>query len=178
MWTLANHPRVPDHIRNEVARWGMCRDEFTEGNGWQDQLYVREARRMVSDYVMTEHHCQGDDVAEDPIGLGAYGMDSHNTQRYVNAEGEVRNEGDVEVGRILALSDQLSFDRAQGEGVLEPARARLPVGVAHGLRLDPHGAGVHGPGAVGGNGGSPRHRRERGRAEDRLRQTASTVARR
>ena len=98
MWTLANHPRVPDHIRNEVARWGMCRDEFTEGNGWQDQLYVREARRMVSDYVMTEHHCRGRDVAEDPIGLGAYGMDSHNTQRYANADGEVRNEGDVEVG--------------------------------------------------------------------------------
>lgn len=98
MWTLANHPRVPDHVRNEVARWGMCRDEFTEGNGWQDQLYVREARRMVSDYVMTEHHCRGRDVAEDPIGLGAYGMDSHNTQRYVNGSGEVRNEGDVEVG--------------------------------------------------------------------------------
>lgn len=98
MWTLANHPRVPDPIRNEVARWGMCRDEFTEGNGWQDQLYVREARRMVSDYVMTQHNCQGREVAEDPVGLGAYGMDSHNTQRYVNAEGEVRNEGDVEVG--------------------------------------------------------------------------------
>jgi FAD-dependent oxidoreductase family protein len=98
MWTLANDPRVPDHIRNEVARWGMCGDEFTEGNGWQDQLYVREARRLVSDYVMTEHHCRGRDVAEDPVGLGAYGMDSHNTQRYVNAEGEVRNEGDVEVG--------------------------------------------------------------------------------
>ncbi len=98
MWTLANHPRVPDQIRNEVARWGMCRDEFTDGDGWQDQLYVREARRMVSDYVMTQHQCQGRSVAEDPIGLGAYGMDSHNTQRYVNAEGHARNEGDVEVG--------------------------------------------------------------------------------
>ncbi len=98
MWTLANHPRVPDAIRKEVARWGMCRDEFTEAGGWQEQLYVREARRMVSDYVMTQHNCQGHQVAEDPVGLGAYGMDSHNTQRYVNAEGEVRNEGDVEVG--------------------------------------------------------------------------------
>ncbi|MHB8901571.1 MAG: FAD-dependent oxidoreductase [Thermoguttaceae bacterium] len=98
MWTLANHPRVPDAIRNEVARWGMCRDEFIEGGGWQDQLYVREARRMVGQYVMTQNNCQGREVADDPVGLGAYGMDSHNTQRYVSAEGDVRNEGDVEVG--------------------------------------------------------------------------------
>jgi hypothetical protein len=98
MWTLANHPRVPDPIRDEVARWGMCHDEFTEAGGWQDQLYVREARRMVGDYVMTQHNCQGRQVAEDAVGLGAYGMDSHNTQRYVDAEGEARNEGDVEVG--------------------------------------------------------------------------------
>ncbi|MCP5516489.1 MAG: FAD-dependent oxidoreductase [Verrucomicrobiales bacterium] len=98
MWTLANHPRVPDQIRNEVARWGMCRDEFVEGQGWQDQLYVREARRLVGDYVMTQHHCQGRAVADDPVGLAAYGMDSHNVQRYVDADGYARNEGDVEVG--------------------------------------------------------------------------------
>ncbi len=98
MWTLANNPRVPDNIREEVARWGMCRDEFVEGQGWQDQLYVREARRMVSDYVMTQSHCQGRTRAEDPIGLGAYGMDSHHVQRYVDANGHARNEGDVEVG--------------------------------------------------------------------------------
>ncbi len=98
MWTLANHPRIPEHVRQEVARWGMCQDEFSEGGGWQDQLYVREARRMVSDYVMTQHHCQGREVAADAVGLAAYGMDSHNVQRYVTADGQVRNEGDVEVG--------------------------------------------------------------------------------
>ncbi|MCB1124910.1 MAG: FAD-dependent oxidoreductase, partial [Verrucomicrobiae bacterium] len=59
---------------------------------------VREARRMVADTVMTQHHCQGREVADDPIGLAAYGMDSHNVQRYVDAEGHARNEGDVEVG--------------------------------------------------------------------------------
>lgn len=98
MWTLANHPRMPDPIRREFSRWGMCRDEFTEGQGWQEQLYIREARRLVSDYVMTQHHCQGREVAEDPVGLAAYGMDSHHVQRYVNAEGYVQNEGDVQVG--------------------------------------------------------------------------------
>jgi hypothetical protein len=98
MWTLANHPRVPAEIRAEVARWGMCRDEFMAGQGWQDQLYIREARRMVSDLVMTQHHCQGRQVAENPIGLAAYTMDSHHVQRYVDAAGCVRNEGDVQVG--------------------------------------------------------------------------------
>lgn len=96
MWTLANHPRVPEHIRTEVARWGTSKDEFAREDGWQQQLYVREARRMVSDYVMTQYNCEGLEVAADPIGMAAYGMDSHNTQRYVNAEGFVKNEGNVE----------------------------------------------------------------------------------
>jgi hypothetical protein len=98
MWTLANHPRVPEHIRREVARWGLCRDEFPESGGWPDQLYVREARRMVGDYVMTQHDCEGRRKVEDPVGLAAYGMDSHNVQRYVDPNGHARNEGDVEVG--------------------------------------------------------------------------------
>jgi hypothetical protein len=98
MWTLANHPRVPDKIRTKVAQWGMCKDEFVEGQGWQDQLYVREARRMIGPCVMTQHHCQGRTVAADAVGLAAYGMDSHNVERYVDTKGQVRNEGDVEVG--------------------------------------------------------------------------------
>ncbi len=96
MWTLANHPRVPEHIRTEVAKWGTSKDEFEREDGWQQQLYVREARRMVSDYVMTQYNCEGLEIAEDPIGMAAYGMDSHNTQRYVNAEGLAKNEGNVE----------------------------------------------------------------------------------
>jgi len=97
MWALAYHPRVPEPIRKEVSRWGMCQDEFTENQGWQTQLYIREARRMVSDLVMTQRHCQGQIVVEDPVGLAAYVMDSHHVQRYVDPEGCVRNEGDVEV---------------------------------------------------------------------------------
>ena len=100
MWTLANHPRVPEKIRNEVSRWGTCKDEFKDGfgDGWQKQLYVREARRMVGEYVMTEANCRGKVVAKRPIAMGAYTMDSHHVRRYVTAEGYVRNEGDVEVG--------------------------------------------------------------------------------
>jgi hypothetical protein len=87
---------MSEHIRNEVSLWGMCKDEFNEGNGWQEQLYVREARRMVSAYVMTQYNCEGLTVASDPVGLAAYGMDSHHVQRYVTKEGFVKNEGNVE----------------------------------------------------------------------------------
>ncbi len=95
MWTLANHPRIPEKVREKVSQWGTTKDEFEREDGWQQQIYVREARRMVSDYVMTQHHCEGLKVAEDPVGLGAYGMDSHHIQRYIDANGFVQNEGNV-----------------------------------------------------------------------------------
>ncbi len=98
MWTLANSPRVPERVRRHFQTWGLAKDEFTDNDNWPHQLYVREARRMVSDYVMTELDCTGNRVAPDSVGLGAYGMDSHHTQRYVDAAGHARNEGDVQVG--------------------------------------------------------------------------------
>ena len=111
MWTLANHPRVPEKIRTEVARWGTCRDEFADGlgDGWQRQLYVREARRMVGDYVMTEHNCRGSKTVSRPVAMGAYQMDSHNCRRYVGRDGFVHNEGDVQDSR-----------RADGSGRFKP----------------------------------------------------------
>ena len=93
---LATSPRVPENIRVEIQQFGLCKDEFLDTSGWPNQLYVREARRMVSDYVMTEHHCRGREVAADSIGLAAYNMDSHNCQRIVR-NGQVENEGDVQV---------------------------------------------------------------------------------
>lgn len=100
MWSLAYHPRMPEKIRNVVSQWGTCKDEFEREDGWQNQLYIREARRMVSDYVMTQHHCEGMEVAEDVVGLAAYGMDSHNIQRYVDHNGYVQNEGNVQSGVV------------------------------------------------------------------------------
>ena len=96
MWTLANHNRIPEKIRTEVARWGTCKDEFARVDGWQEQLYVREARRLDGVMTMTQYHCEGLQVVSDPIGMGAYGMDSHHTQRYINENGHVKNEGNVE----------------------------------------------------------------------------------
>ena len=96
MWTLAYHPRIPKKVRDVVSQWGTCKDEYEREDGWQQQLYVREARRMISDYIMTQHNCEGFETAEDAIGMAAYGMDSHQVQRYVDANGYVQNEGNVE----------------------------------------------------------------------------------
>ena len=102
MWTCANHPRVPERVRREFSKWGTCRDEFAgeRGDGWQDQLYVREARRLVGETVMTERHCRGLAYVARPVAKGAYSMDSHNVRRYVTKEGWVRNEGDVQDWRV------------------------------------------------------------------------------
>lgn len=93
---IKTDPRVPPHIRTEMASWGLCRDEFTDTLGWPHQMYVREARRMVGPYVITQADCEHKKVAEDPVGMGAYNMDSHNCQRIVQ-NGVARNEGDVQV---------------------------------------------------------------------------------
>jgi hypothetical protein len=97
MWTLAHNPRVPEHIRKEISRWGLAKDEFTDNGNWPHQLYIREARRMKGEYVVTENDCRRLIIVEDPVGLGSYQMDSHHCQRYVTPEGFVKNEGDVEV---------------------------------------------------------------------------------
>lgn len=92
---LATDPRVPENVRTNMQSWGLCRDEFTDTGGWPHQLYVREARRMVSDYVIVQADCEGARVAADSAGLASYNMDSHNCQRFV-VSGAVTNEGDVQ----------------------------------------------------------------------------------
>lgn len=93
---LATDPRVPEDVRKDRSQWGFCKDEFTDTAGWPHQIYVREARRMVADYVITQAVCRHQQQVDDSIGLASYNMDSHNVQRVVQ-NGVVRNEGDVQV---------------------------------------------------------------------------------
>jgi len=95
VWTLQHHPRVPALIRGKYAPWGLPKDEFVDNAHWPYNLYIREARRMVSGFVMTENHCKRRIAIEDPVGMGAYTLDSHNTQRFVH-NGMVKNEGDIQ----------------------------------------------------------------------------------
>jgi hypothetical protein len=93
---LATDERSPPEVRQEMSRFGLCRDEFVDNGGWPHQLYVREARRMVSDFVMTEHHCTESKEASRSVGLGTYGIDMHCVRRIVH-EGRPVNEGSKSV---------------------------------------------------------------------------------
>lgn len=97
MYFLANDPRVPDSVRMEMSKWGLAKDEFTDNGNWPHQIYVREARRMIGDYVMTEHEVLGKREVPQSIGMGSYSLDSHNVQRFVTEDGLVQNEGDIGV---------------------------------------------------------------------------------
>ncbi|MGC4053911.1 MAG: FAD-dependent oxidoreductase [Paludibaculum sp.] len=94
---LANDPRVPKELQDEVRSYGLPKDEFADTGHWPNQLYVREARRMVGEFVSTQKDLQTERTKPDAIGMGSYNSDSHNLQRFVNDKGFVENEGDVQV---------------------------------------------------------------------------------
>lgn len=93
VWTLQNHPRVPQEVRAYYAAWGLPKDEFVENGHWTPQLYIRESRRMTGDYVVTENVVRLREPVSDPVGLGSYAIDSHHTQYCLDKEGYVRSEG-------------------------------------------------------------------------------------
>ncbi len=97
LWFVKTDPRIPQEVRREMSRWGYAADEFTDNGNWPHQIYVREARRMIGEFVMTENEVLGRSPVTRPVGMGSYTMDSHNTQRYITAEGFVQNEGDIGV---------------------------------------------------------------------------------
>jgi hypothetical protein len=97
LYFLGHDEHVPEHIRNEMLLWGYPKDEYRDSDHWTTQLYIRESRRMIGEYVMTEANCTGKLMVTDGIGQAAYTMDSHNCQRII-LNGMVKNEGDVQVG--------------------------------------------------------------------------------
>jgi hypothetical protein len=97
LYFLQHDPQVPAALHSAMAPWGLCKDEFTDTGHWPHQLYVREARRMVGEFVVSQKDIQSDLTKPDAIGMGSYNSDSHNIQRIVNAEGFAENEGDMQV---------------------------------------------------------------------------------
>ena len=97
LWFLGNDKRVPEHIRKEMLDWGLPKDEFTDTANFPYQIYVREARRMVGTFVMTEKNVRKADrsLAEHSVGLGSYALDCHYVSRVVDQDGKLRNEGTI-----------------------------------------------------------------------------------
>jgi hypothetical protein len=123
LYFIANDPRVPAEVREEMAKWGLAKDEFADNGNWPRQIYVREARRMIGTYVMTENDLLKKRVTPDSIGMGSYGIDSHNVQRYVTAEGYVQNEGDIGVptkGPYAIAYGAITPKKEQCENLLVP----------------------------------------------------------
>jgi len=98
LYFIANDERVPEDVRSRMARWGLAKDEFTDNGHWPHQIYVREARRMIGEFVMTENELLKRKETPKSVGMGSYTMDSHNVQRYITPDGYVQNEGDIGVG--------------------------------------------------------------------------------
>lgn len=123
MYFLANDPRVPKDVRDEMSRWGLPKDEFKDNGNWSHQLYIREARRMIGLYVMTENELLKKRPTPDSVGMGSYTIDSHNVQRYITPEGFVQNEGDIGVstkGPYQIAYGSLVPKRGQCENLLVP----------------------------------------------------------
>lgn len=123
MYFLANDPQVPEDIRAKMSRWGLAKDEFVDNGNWPHQIYVREARRMVGKFVMTENELLKKRPTPKSVGMGSYTMDSHNVQRYVDKNGHVQNEGDIGVstrGPYQISYDSLVPKQEECENLLVP----------------------------------------------------------
>lgn len=96
LYYLSNDVQVPKSLQDEMNKWGLAKDEFVDSSHWPFQLYVREARRLKGDFVLTQKDVIGEFRKHDVIGLGSYTIDSHNVQRYVTTDGFVQNEGNIE----------------------------------------------------------------------------------
>lgn len=147
LWFIANDPRVPKDVQEEFRQWGLARDEFKDNGNWPHQIYVREARRMTGAYVMTENELLKKRPTPDSVGMGSYGMDSHNIQRYIiipaggsGKDAYVQNEGDIGVstnGPYQIAYGSLAPKRGQADNLLVPV-AMSSSHIAYGsIRMEP-----------------------------------------
>lgn len=159
LYFLQNDPQVPKGLHGDIATLGLCKDEFTDTNNWPHQLYVREARRMIGEYVMSQKDIQDELTKPDVIGMGSYNSDSHNVQRIVNDEGFVENEGDMQVP---VTPYQIPYrvmlpKRAQATNLLVPVSFSATHVAYSTLRMEPqymiigHAAGVAAAMAIEGD---------------------------
>ena len=140
LYFIANDPRVPKDVQDEMRRYGLPRDEFTDNGGWPHQIYVREARRMIGRFVMTQHQLQGTRPTPEPVGMGSYTIDSHNVQRYITPDGHVQNEGDIGVpldGPYAIAYGALVPKAGQADNLLVPVAVSASHIAFGSIRMEP-----------------------------------------
>ncbi len=123
LYFITTDPRVPADVRAKMSTYGLPKDEFKDNGGWSHQIYVREARRMVGSFVMTENELRKKKPTPDSVGMGSYTIDSHNVQRYITPDGSVQNEGDIGVptgGPYEIAYGSLVPKRGQADNLLVP----------------------------------------------------------
>jgi hypothetical protein len=140
LYFIANDPRVPKDVQNEMRRWGLPKDEFQDNGGWPHQIYVREARRMIGSFVMTENELLKRRPTPASVGMGSYTIDSHNVQRYITPEGGVQNEGDIGVptgGPYEIAYGSLVPKRGQADNLLVPVAVSSSHIAFGSIRMEP-----------------------------------------
>jgi hypothetical protein len=140
LYFIANDPRVPRDVQDEMRRWGLPKDEFTDNGGWPHQIYVREARRMIGTFVMTENELLKRRPTPDSVGMGSYTIDSHNVQRYITPDGGVQNEGDIGVplpGPYEIAYGALVPRRGQADNLLVPVAVSSSHIAFGSIRMEP-----------------------------------------
>ena len=140
LYFIANDPRVPKDVQEEMRRWGLAKDEFTRSGGWPHQIYVREARRMIGTFVMTENELLKKRPTPDSVGMGSYTIDSHNVQRYITPDGCVQNEGDIGVstnGPYEIAYGSLVPKRGQADNLLVPVAVSSSHIAFGSIRMEP-----------------------------------------
>jgi FAD dependent oxidoreductase len=136
---ISQDPKAPAHLRNEVNQWGLPKDEFADTDHWPNQLYIRESRRMVGEYVMRQSDLQTERTKEDSIGMGSYNSDSHNIQRIAMSDRTVKNEGDVqvEVQPYEIAYRAITPKRAEAENLLVPVCLSATHAAYSSVRMEP-----------------------------------------
>jgi FAD dependent oxidoreductase len=126
-------------LRNEVNQWGLAKDEFAGTDHWPNQLYIRESRRMVGEYVMRQSDLQTERTKQDSIGMGSYNSDSHNIQRIAMPDGSVKNEGDVQVPvqPYEIAYRAITPKRAEAENLLVPVCLSATHAAYSSVRMEP-----------------------------------------
>jgi len=140
LYFIANDPRVPKEVQTVMQRWGLPKDEFTDNGHWSHQLYIREARRMIGSFVMTENELLKKKPTPDSVGMGSYTIDSHNVQRYITPEGHVQNEGDI--GTPLSAPYEIAYGalvpkRGEADNLLVPVCVSSSHMAFGSIRMEP-----------------------------------------